>query len=76
MGKNYMGIALASQPIYVVSIIQCPCQSEFGNSKMGHRRYQNNDKNLPKLKKRLMRKNRLSPLTVIGKDGIVCFHIV
>ena len=34
MGKNYMGIASDSQPLRTVRILQCPCQSEFQNSKV------------------------------------------
>lgn len=51
MGKNYTGIALDSQPVGTVGIIQCPRQSEFHSSKVGHRTHKNNYKNIPKLRK-------------------------
>lgn len=49
MRKNYMGIALDSQPMCIFSIIQCPCPSKLrGGTQNTHK---NNSKNMPKLRK-------------------------
>lgn len=58
MGKDYMGIALDSQPMCIVSISQCPCQSEFDNTTWDteHKKY---NIKITKVKERMMHKNRL-----------------